>query len=98
MNNLFRQIVFFNAAMILIASLAANYYLTGIYVHYPRTPDSAAERVVPYRLKGITVYFTSTDKRKIDFVMLFQLGAGLVSFAMIAADRIKASRRLGVRP
>ena len=93
MKPLIRHIIFFSAAIIFVASLAADYYLTGIYVYYPRTPDVAAQKIVPYRLKGITVYVTSNDKRQIDMVTLFEIGAGVVVFAMIAIDRIKTLRR-----
>jgi hypothetical protein len=91
MTSMTRHIVFFSAAIVFVASLASDYYLTGIYVYYPRAPDIAAQKVVPYRLKGITVYVTSSEKKQIDMVTLFEIGAGVLVFSMIAVDRIKAS-------
>ena len=88
-----RRVGFALAVIAFIGSLAFSYYLTSIYVTFPQVPDAKTQHVVPYDVKGTTVYVTQNQMTEIKVVRTVQIASGIIFFALIASFRFYRIRQ-----
>ena len=76
--------LFFLGLLLLIGSLAFEYYLTGVYVHYPQASQAATQQILPYHVRSVTVYVTPSEMKIIGASKAVELtGLALVGFAIV---------------
>ena len=76
--------LFFLGLLLLIGSLAVEYYLTGVYVHYPQAPQTATQQILPYHVRSVTVYVTPSEMNIIRVSKAVELvGLALAGFAIV---------------
>jgi hypothetical protein len=82
-------------AAVALVALGAWFYwgaLENLYVSRPREPRPEAGLVVPYHVKGMTVYVTKGDQQRVTWVLYLAL-CSVAVFAVLSYDDIRKKLR-----
>ena len=71
-----RKVLLVGSAFVGAISMALYGILENTYVNYPRDPDQVLGRVVPHKVKGITVYITEHQSEVIHWVIWILIASG----------------------
>ena len=71
-----RRILLVSSAFVGLLSMSTYGVLENSYVNYSRVPEEALGRVVPHKVKGITVYITEKQSEMIHWVTSILIVSG----------------------
>jgi hypothetical protein len=77
------RLLFFAGLIVIVGTIAYDYYLTGIFVSYPRAPQTATGQIVPHRVRSVTVYVTRHEMNTLNVLQTLEIiGLGVVVIAI----------------
>ena len=82
-----KQIIGFSAALLFVAAWFASGFLDNTYVSFPRVPNEAEQKVVPYAVKGVVVFITARQHNLLSWLTWIQTGSGLLAAFVILLHR-----------
>src|SRR5258708_785086 len=78
-----KKVVGISAAIVLIAAWFYSGSLQNSYIYYPRAPNPADGKVVPYPVKGIVVYITKDQRMLLSWLTWIEIGSGAIAALVI---------------
>jgi len=66
------------AGFVFVLSLVIGWILENTYVTWPREPNPALGRTVPYTIKSLTVYITPAERDILTWLTRVEIGSGAV--------------------
>jgi hypothetical protein len=82
-----RRAAFAGAAVAWVGAMGLQAVLDTTYFNYPRTPDPAIGRTVPYEVKRVVVYITNDQRAVLDWVRWIWVGAGALLIISSVIDQ-----------
>ena len=73
-----RKIIFGAAAVVFTAAFGLDAALVNTYVGYPRAPDVATQRTVPYVAKRVLVYISEDEGKLLSWLRDIEIASGAV--------------------
>ena len=75
------------AAVVLLAVAFLLTILENTYVTYPRIPNPGRGRIVPYTVKGVVIYITSSQYDLLSWLSSIETGSAVVIALVILIHR-----------
>jgi hypothetical protein len=76
---LLKNALFMVGAVLLLGSLFADFVIINGFIAHPTSPNAASDEIIPYEVKGKTVYITPTQKAEATTLFVGE-SVGLVFF------------------
>ena len=73
-----RKVIFGAAAVVFTAAFILDGALVNTYVGYPRAPDVATQRTVPYVAKRVLVYISEDERKLLSWLRNIEIASGAV--------------------
>jgi hypothetical protein len=91
---LIRTAVLLVVGVVWVASMFTQTVLDNTYVTYPRAPDAASQRTMPYVPRHVVVYITSEQKAVLDWLRWLEISSGaLVLISLVLNQKWPLSNK-----
>jgi hypothetical protein len=88
-----RRLVLAGAGVAWVAAMVAHGLLDNTYVNYPRVPDPAQSRTVPYEVKRVVVYVTEIQSDVLCMLEWTEIVSGALILISLILDQWRPIRQ-----